>query len=171
MFNTVARKRIALLGAAFKANTGDTRDSPALAVTRALLEEHADLVLSDPHALENAAIDLGAEAKQVEFEQDPYVAAQGAHAIALLTEWKHGNSISTWITRKFTRAWSNRPSFSTVAMCSTMKRFIKSASTYTPSANPRWCTSIATGVEDVRLTAAVVHYVLIHQWLFAAIVP
>lgn len=87
MFNTVARKRIALFGAAFKANTGDTRESPALAVTRSLLQEHADLVLTDPHALANAATDLGAEAQNVEFEADPYVAAQGAHAIALLTEW------------------------------------------------------------------------------------
>ena len=42
MFNTVAGKRIALFGAAFKANTGDTRESPALAVCRELLEEHAD---------------------------------------------------------------------------------------------------------------------------------
>jgi UDPglucose 6-dehydrogenase len=88
MFNTVAGKRIALFGAAFKANTGDTRESPALAVTRSLLAEHADVVLSDPHALDNAAIDLGVEAQNVEFEEDPYKAAEGAHAIAILTEWK-----------------------------------------------------------------------------------
>ena len=41
MFNTVAGKRIALFGFAFKANTGDTRESPALAVARELLEERA----------------------------------------------------------------------------------------------------------------------------------
>ena len=51
MFNTVAGKRIALFGAAFKANTGDTRESPALAVCAELLEEHADVVISDPHAI------------------------------------------------------------------------------------------------------------------------
>ena len=89
MFNTVAGKRIALFGAAFKANTGDTRESPALAVTRSLLQEHADIVLSDPHALDNAATDLGVEAQNVTFEEDPYKAAEGAHAIAVLTEWKH----------------------------------------------------------------------------------
>ena len=89
MFNTVARKRVALYGAAFKANTGDTRESPALAVTRELLEEHADVVITDPYALENARKDLGADAEKVTFEEDPYAAAQGAHAIALLTEWKH----------------------------------------------------------------------------------
>jgi UDPglucose 6-dehydrogenase len=88
MFNTVAGKRIALFGAAFKANTGDTRESPALVVCRELLEEHADLVMSDPYALDNARQDLGAAAERVTFEPDPYVAAKGAHAIAILTEWQ-----------------------------------------------------------------------------------
>jgi UDPglucose 6-dehydrogenase len=87
MFNTVSGKRIALLGVAFKAHTSDTRESPALAVCRALLQEQADLVLTDPHALASARADLGQLAKKVTFEADPYVAAQGAHAIALLTEW------------------------------------------------------------------------------------
>jgi UDPglucose 6-dehydrogenase len=89
MFNTVAGKRIALLGAAFKANTSDTRDSPALAVCRGLLEERASVVITDPYALANAQADLGKYAEQVVFEPDPYVAAQDAHAIAVLTEWSH----------------------------------------------------------------------------------
>jgi UDPglucose 6-dehydrogenase len=88
MFNTVAGKRIALLGAAFKANTGDTRESPALEVCRKLLEEHADVIISDPYAIENARKDLGHLAACVTFEPDPYAAARNAHAIAVLTEWK-----------------------------------------------------------------------------------
>ncbi len=87
MFNTVAGKRIALFGAAFKANTGDTRESPALAVCRGLLEERADIVISDPHAMDNARADLGEAARKVAFEPDPYAAAKDAHAIAILTEW------------------------------------------------------------------------------------
>ena len=87
MFNTVAGKRIALFGVAFKANTDDTRESPALAVCRSLLEERADLILTDPKAMENASHDLGELAKRVTFEADPYEAAKGAHAIAVLTEW------------------------------------------------------------------------------------
>jgi len=87
MFNTVAGKRIALFGAAFKANTNDTRESPALEVCRALLEERAEIVITDPHAIENARYDLGELAKRVTFEPDPYAAANGAHAIAVLTEW------------------------------------------------------------------------------------
>jgi UDPglucose 6-dehydrogenase len=87
MFNTVAGKKIALFGAAFKANTNDTRESPALEVCRALLEERANIVMTDPHALENARYDLGELAERVTFEPDPYAAANGAHAIAVLTEW------------------------------------------------------------------------------------
>ncbi|MBX3015010.1 MAG: nucleotide sugar dehydrogenase [Caldilineaceae bacterium] len=87
MFNTVAAKRIAVFGVAFKANTSDTRESPALTVCQALLEERAEVVLTDPHALEHARADLGALADRITFEPDPYAAAKGAHAIALLTDW------------------------------------------------------------------------------------
>ena len=89
MFNTVAGKRIALFGVAFKANTDDTRESPALQVCRALLEERANIVITDPHAMENARYDLGDLANRVTFEIDPYAAAKNAHAIAILTEWPH----------------------------------------------------------------------------------
>src|SRR6185503_20013021 len=80
MFNTVAGKRIALFGAAFKANTNDTRESPALEVCRALLAEQADIVITDPYAMENAGYDLGELAKRILFEIDPYVASKNAHA-------------------------------------------------------------------------------------------
>jgi UDPglucose 6-dehydrogenase len=88
MFNTVAGKRIALFGFAFKANTGDTRESPALAIARGLLEEHAEVIITDPKALPHAREDLQDVKSGVTFEPDPYKAAQGAHAIALMTEWK-----------------------------------------------------------------------------------
>jgi UDPglucose 6-dehydrogenase len=87
MFNTIAKKRITILGFAFKADTGDTRESPAIYVARQLLEEQADLVISDPKALDNAKVDLKACKGVVEFEKDPYAAVKGSHAIAVLTEW------------------------------------------------------------------------------------
>ena len=87
MFNTVAGKRIALFGAAFKAHTSDTRESPALAVCRALLAERAEIVLSDPQAMEGARLELGPDAQRVAFEPDPYAAAAGAYCVAILTEW------------------------------------------------------------------------------------
>jgi UDPglucose 6-dehydrogenase len=87
MFNTVAGKRIALFGSAFKANTGDIRESPALSVARDLLAERAHIVITDPKALNNAQAGLAGVDGNVEFEADPYRAAEGAHAIAILTEW------------------------------------------------------------------------------------
>ncbi len=85
LFNTLSGKRLALFGFAFKANTGDTRETPALAVARLLLEERAALVVTDPKALPNARRDL--EGEPVAFEEDPYAAAEGADAILLMTEW------------------------------------------------------------------------------------
>jgi UDPglucose 6-dehydrogenase len=87
MFNTLAGKRICLLGFAFKANTGDTRESPAITITKKLLAEKAGVVISDPQALKNAARDLKDAEGHVHFIEDPYAAAAGCHAIAVLTEW------------------------------------------------------------------------------------
>jgi UDPglucose 6-dehydrogenase len=90
MFNTVAGKKISVLGFAFKANTGDTRESPAIHITKKLLEERAVVSISDPKALDNAKIDLKDDipGNDIHFEPDPYKSVDGAYAIALLTEWQ-----------------------------------------------------------------------------------
>jgi UDPglucose 6-dehydrogenase len=87
MFNTLSSKRICLLGFAFKANTGDTRESPALFVSKRLLEENAELVITDPKALKNAKSDLKEVDGNISYIEDPHEAAFGCHAIALMTEW------------------------------------------------------------------------------------
>ncbi len=87
MFNTLAGKRIAMFGFAFKADTGDTRESPAIYIAKRLLEEQAELVISDPRAIDNARDDLKDYLPRVSFTPDPYVAAAKSHAIALMTEW------------------------------------------------------------------------------------
>lgn len=87
MFNTLAGKRIAMFGFAFKADTGDTRESPAIYIAKRLLEEQAELVISDPRAIDNARDDLKEYLPRVSFTPDPYVAAANSHAIALMTEW------------------------------------------------------------------------------------
>ena len=87
MFNTIVDKRIALFGFAFKADTSDTRQSPAIFVARKLLDEHAQIVITDPKALENARQDLADASGSAQFTDDPYEAARGAHAVAVLTEW------------------------------------------------------------------------------------
>lgn len=86
LFNTLAGKRIALFGFAFKANTGDTRETPALTVAHLLNEEHAEIVVTDPKALRNAAKDL-ADLDCITLEPDPYKAAEGCDAIVIMTEW------------------------------------------------------------------------------------
>ena len=88
MFNTVADKTIAIFGFAFKADTGDTRESPAIAVCTQLLEERAKLNIYDPKALENAKLDLAEHQGEINYCQSPYDAAKNAHAIALMTDWK-----------------------------------------------------------------------------------
>ena len=87
MFNTLAGKRIALFGFAFKADTGDTRETPALYVAKSIVEERAELVITDPQALKNAMADLDG-VDGITYEIDPYKAAAGCDAIALMTEWK-----------------------------------------------------------------------------------
>ena len=88
MFNTVAGKKIAIFGFAFKADTGDTREAPAIYISKMLLEERAELAIYDPEALENAKKDLSDENGKTKFIADPYECAKDAHAIMILTEWK-----------------------------------------------------------------------------------
>jgi len=87
MFNTLAGKRICLFGFAFKANTGDTRESPGIFIARKLAQEKAELVISDPEALENAKVDLKDLGRAVTYMEDPYEASKDTHAIAIITEW------------------------------------------------------------------------------------
>ena len=88
MFNTVAGKKIAIFGFAFKADTGDTREAPAIYISKMLLEERAELAIYDPEALENARKDLAGVEGKINYVDDPYQCAEGAHAILIITEWK-----------------------------------------------------------------------------------
>ncbi len=87
MFNTLVDKKLAIFGFAFKPDTGDTRDAPAIYICKRLLEEKAQLRITDPHALENARKDLEGIDSNVDYLDDPYRAAEGVHGIALITEW------------------------------------------------------------------------------------
>lgn len=87
MFNTIANKKIAIFGFAFKADTGDTRESPAISVCKQLAGENANLSLCDPKALKYAEMELEGHMDRITLEEDPYKAAEGAHAVALLTGW------------------------------------------------------------------------------------
>ncbi|MCX7632982.1 MAG: nucleotide sugar dehydrogenase [Turneriella sp.] len=87
-FNTVAGKKIAILGFAFKPDTNDTRESPAIYVCKKLIEEKARLFIHDPKALDNAKHDLRGIDSAVTYTEDVEEACAGAHAIVILTHWQ-----------------------------------------------------------------------------------
>ena len=97
LFNTVSGKKIAFLGWAFKKDTNDTRESPAIYVAAELLEDKAEIHVYDPKVskeqiftdLERLSSDSGTQLDLdlVHVYQEPYPAMYKAHAIAVLTEW------------------------------------------------------------------------------------
>ena len=96
MFDTIAGKRIAVLGFAFKKDTDDTRASAAIDVCAALLAEHAELAIFDPKVMPDAiraALQQATGLSTTELETrvtcapDVYTAATAAHALAVVTEW------------------------------------------------------------------------------------
>jgi UDPglucose 6-dehydrogenase len=80
-------KTIAIWGLSFKPDTDDMREAPSLSLIEYLLEEGVNLRLFDPVALNNAKKILGNH-PSLTWCADEFDAATGAHAIALLTEWK-----------------------------------------------------------------------------------
>jgi UDPglucose 6-dehydrogenase len=96
LFGTVTGKRLAVLGFAFKANTNDTRESPAIRICLDLLEEGAQLAIVDPKV---PAAQIAKDLAQVSSAQgsdggggwqlasSAIEAAAGADAVLLLTEW------------------------------------------------------------------------------------
>jgi len=92
LFGTVSGKRIGVLGFAFKADTNDTRESPAIRICLDLLEEGAELVIVDPKVGEaQIAKDLaqgdGMGSGGWQLASTAVEAATGADALLLLTEW------------------------------------------------------------------------------------
>ncbi len=91
LFNSVADKKIAVLGFAFKKDTNDTRESAAISVCRDLLAEQARVVVYDPKvpADEIRADVLGKDREDPRLivAKSAYEAAEDAHALAVVTEW------------------------------------------------------------------------------------
>ncbi len=88
LFDTVSGKKIAFFGWAFKKDTNDSRESPAIHVANALLLEEARLSVYDPRvSQERIFSDIDQPEAVLEVASDPYTAAKDAYAIAILTEW------------------------------------------------------------------------------------
>ena len=97
LFNTVSGKRIAVLGFAFKKDTNDTRESAAISVVRGLLEENATVVVYDPKVsaeeIRRDVLGAGQDDPRLVVVESAVAAADGAHALAVLTEWDEFKSL------------------------------------------------------------------------------
>jgi len=82
--NNLKGKRIALWGLAFKPNTDDIREAPALSMIDALLKEGAQVVAFDPEAMPNVKKQLG---NVIEYVENQYEALNDAVALVIATEW------------------------------------------------------------------------------------
>lgn len=99
MFNTVTGKKIAILGFAFKKDTGDVRETPAMFVVRDLIQEQAKIHIYDPEVKrEDMWLEMDYTCHinhsntpnlddAVTTSPDAYSACEGAHAICVTTEW------------------------------------------------------------------------------------
>eukprot|EP00798_Chlamydomonas_sp_ICE-L_P007612 gene7612-767_t len=113
MFNTVSQKKIAIFGFAFKKDTGDTRETPAIDVCKGLMRDNGKICIYDPEVsadqifrdlsapkfewdrpnygkstgsiMSNATVVI--DPLEAAVVTDPFEAADGAHAICVLTEW------------------------------------------------------------------------------------
>ena len=107
LFNTVAGKRIAIWGFAFKKDTNDTRESAAIAICRDLLTEMAEVVVYDPKVpADQIRRDvLGPDGKndRLVIVDSAESAAKDAHAIAVVTEWDEFKTID------FSEVYENMP--------------------------------------------------------------
>jgi UDPglucose 6-dehydrogenase len=81
---------LAVLGLAFKPETDDMRESPAIPIVSQLVQEGAQVRAFDPAAMENAKKLLP---PQVHYCQDAYDAATGAHCLVIITEWNQFRSL------------------------------------------------------------------------------
>ncbi|KAL5497946.1 hypothetical protein ACEPAH_2877 [Sanghuangporus vaninii] len=107
LFNTITGKRIAVLGFAFKADTGDTRESAAITLIRDFLSERAQVRIYDPKVehsqiwqdLQEAEphLSLAEIQKQVTICPSAFDACLDAEAVVIATEWKEFRDID-WIT-------------------------------------------------------------------------
>ena len=88
---TLRGKRLAVLGLAFKEDTDDVRESPAIAIIQALLREGAHVQVYDPAAMPKAKDVL--PSKDVVYANDPYEAAANCDALLILTEWKEFSNL------------------------------------------------------------------------------
>ncbi len=133
LFGTVAYKKIVILGFAFKANTNDTRESPAIDIVKDLIENGAEILISDPKVTSHQISknlkqkgdqkEMNSEVGFWKFSKDIYQAVVNADAVVLLTEWDEYKNLDWERISKKMRA----PSWVFDARSITNKKEIKKA--------------------------------------------
>ena len=104
LFNTVSGKKICILGFAFKANTNDSRESPAIQICKDLLDDGCNISIYDPKVLKEtiqkdldiSKINYGDSSNHLghhEYYNNLYEAARGSDAMVILTEWSEFKSL------------------------------------------------------------------------------
>ncbi len=91
LFGTISEKKITVLGFAFKPNTNDTRESPAINICNALLEEGCYLSIYDPKVSSNQinnALNENENSESLLISSSVYEAANGSDALIILTDWE-----------------------------------------------------------------------------------
>ena len=126
LFGTITEKKIAILGFSYKANTNDTRESPAIQICKDLIDEGAKLAIHDPRVSQkNIELELGIKSKNIDeinstvktknSTQEIYFywcknineTIYGADAVVILTEWDEYINLDTDLFNKNMRkpAW------------------------------------------------------------------
>ena len=92
-------KKITILGAAFKPDSDDVRDSPALAVARLIATQGGLVTVTDPQAIGNAQKSF----PELDYVADTAEAITGAEAVLLLTEWREYRDLDPAATAELVR--------------------------------------------------------------------
>jgi UDPglucose 6-dehydrogenase len=82
--NNLKNKKLALWGLAFKPNTDDIREAPALTIIEELLKEGAEVTAFDPEAMKNVKNIIG---DKIKYAESQYDALKNADALIIATEW------------------------------------------------------------------------------------
>ena len=106
LFGNLSDKKITVLGFAFKSNTNDTRESPAIQLSIDLLNEDANLIFNDPKVTKEKIVEVLSNEKsnfkkdekklnkKIFFEQDIYKAVVNSDEIILITDWEEYTNLN-----------------------------------------------------------------------------
>lgn len=97
---SLKNKNIGILGLAFKSETDDVRESPAITIVNELLKKGAKIKVHDPEAIKNFQKIFG---DSINYCENEYEVAKNADAIMILTEWNQYRGLDLEVIKKLMR--------------------------------------------------------------------